>query len=1091
MATNHEKIEFIRHIFVTPHVQNQMNEHPSIAMLYRSIRPIKKLTNLSEPDFTNAIIDFINGIQKEVDDGTINPQEGVDITEKITEYIEIENSQLGQTQPPSPRAPSPKMVAPSIGDVSGGDSTSDGNIKDISDSTSSSDDVSDEESIISGLTSTVGVDQMNPIPVVFDEESVLGNLTPQIGQETQNSDFMMESLLSEMVGGINQINEHLSDQIEAAKEEEKENDRETAAKKSSQSGGIFSGLGESLQGMGGMIGGLATFIPMLLTSLVSIVGILGAVVLISGKVSFEDILSGAQQLYQSILPSLRRIIKSISSVIDALIPTFKKMYHAVENGLLVAFDWIATTIESITPMIMGGADSVGGAIPQMIDSFVLMFGDIWEMFKSLAGVVIELNKKLAPIVLALVKGIMFILPPIVKLTSLFVQGAAWLTEVALNFSPFFLMPKLIMAIGSKFTIFNTMVTKLVSFWGSIITGWSSLMTRFASVGTYITSMRSTLAPVTTALKNLPLLGKYFSAIGNIFTNGVKAAKGFGSMLKFLPKLFTKLAWPLTLIMGLFDFIDGFQSTQGNILTKISGGFKAAIMGIVEMPLRLIGWIGDKILGLFGIELESGLGGKLVQGFRWVLDNIFNSIMFIPNLLLKTMNWLKDKVIGFVKKIPGAKTIMKGFDAVKGFFNSDKKRIEQQTKETIQPQRTTQEILMDAKQSKFNIGSEIGQEQLRIDRSNAGENEYKGSDKKGRLKSEQKIKDLKEDLKYKENEIAHFEMKSQVISELSESKQKDIKTYEQFGERGQGLAKFGRETRTGTGENYYNRAKYDINPEALEEAKAKEKMYIESQKDTEIEAKGDVILNAKKGIPSGITSVTPTTPETTEAVTKVTASVDDKLNEALKTYGERDKEYFKYVSEKIAKGDKLYDSAMIQEDSYTQSGNYSQHLYDGIEKAVNARRSAAESKTGLPESLTVGHATGGMVQRTGLVKIHAGEVLGPLGDVRSMIQTEDKNEMAEYMDAKNGVKRFDTGIISSLSNSITGAKAKKDIDTLKLNRQNNDILERGQANMVNNLKSLKETNKDSTYVERNNSTGNDTIPNEIENLGIFLTNTTWV
>ena len=63
-------------------------------------------------------------------------------------------------------------------------------------------------------------------------------------------------------------------------------------------------------------------------------------------------------------------------------------------------------------------------------------------------------------------------------------------------------------------------------------------------------------------------------------------QGFGTILG-------KLLWPVTIIIGLFDFIKGFRKDEGwdgepaSFFTKIGMGISEALQGLIGLPLDMI------------------------------------------------------------------------------------------------------------------------------------------------------------------------------------------------------------------------------------------------------------------------------------------------------------------------------------------------------------------------------------------------------------------------------------------------------------------------------------------------------------------------
>lgn len=108
------------------------------------------------------------------------------------------------------------------------------------------------------------------------------------------------------------------------------------------------------------------------------------------------------------------------------------------------------------------------------------------------------------------------------------------------------------------------------------------------------------------------------------------ASGF---LKFLPKLaeklgmlfnfakfgFKVLGWPLAIIIGVIDFIRGFmKSDSKTIIGKVIDGLKFAFTEFFDLPVKFIGWLVEKILGMFGVKVE-GVAGKIMDKLLWIFE----------------------------------------------------------------------------------------------------------------------------------------------------------------------------------------------------------------------------------------------------------------------------------------------------------------------------------------------------------------------------------------------------------------------------------------------------------------------------------------
>ncbi len=145
--------------------------------------------------------------------------------------------------------------------------------------------------------------------------------------------------------------------------------------------------------------------------------------------------------------------------------------------------------------------------------------------------------------------------------------------------------------------------------------------------------------------------KWFEPIKALFGEGGKFAglgKTFGKMGKFLKPLvagfkigFKVLGWPLTVLLGIIDFIRGFISEygeSGSIVEALKAGLKSAFMGLFEAPVYLIGLLGDWVLKQFGVEVKGGLASKIMDAISSIFDWIFK----IPELITKTWEWVKSK-----------------------------------------------------------------------------------------------------------------------------------------------------------------------------------------------------------------------------------------------------------------------------------------------------------------------------------------------------------------------------------------------------------------------------------------------------------------
>ncbi len=178
---------------------------------------------------------------------------------------------------------------------------------------------------------------------------------------------------------------------------------------------------------------------------------------------------------------------------------------------------------------------------------------------------------------------------------------------------------------------------------------------------------------------------FFKGIGNFFKRfkGImKVFKPVADLFKSFGRGFVKgfkiFGWPITIIMGIIDFIKGFMATEGDILAKIQGGLSDTIKGFFELPVKIFGWVMDKILGIFGVQIEGGAASKIMAGIDWLVEQIFKFIRNPFDILMAGVkgisdwfqdlwNGLMDGLIKMARKvdfIPGVKGLIKGAEALK-------------------------------------------------------------------------------------------------------------------------------------------------------------------------------------------------------------------------------------------------------------------------------------------------------------------------------------------------------------------------------------------------------------------------------------------
>jgi len=168
-----------------------------------------------------------------------------------------------------------------------------------------------------------------------------------------------------------------------------------------------------------------------------------------------------------------------------------------------------------------------------------------------------------------------------------------------------------------------------------------------------------------------VIGK-FSFLTKIFKTGGGVLGRFATSFM---KGFKILGWPFTVLLGVIDFIKGFMGTEGTLMQKLQGGLSEAIKGFIELPAKVVGWIGEKLLGLAGIQVEKGeIAGKIMGFVDKVVDMIFHPWDYLMAGVKKFTGWfidlwngLMDGIINLAKKadwIPGIGSVIAAAEGMK-------------------------------------------------------------------------------------------------------------------------------------------------------------------------------------------------------------------------------------------------------------------------------------------------------------------------------------------------------------------------------------------------------------------------------------------
>jgi hypothetical protein len=119
------------------------------------------------------------------------------------------------------------------------------------------------------------------------------------------------------------------------------------------------------------------------------------------------------------------------------------------------------------------------------------------------------------------------------------------------------------------------------------------------------------------------LGYVMKFAGNIMTSLGEATGIFSKIAKAFGGIIGKLAWPITAILGIFDFITGFikdfNSTESGFFTKLvsglRGGFSKLVDGLLGGLLDMIKNVGSWMLKMLGFdEVSKSLDKFKFTGF---------------------------------------------------------------------------------------------------------------------------------------------------------------------------------------------------------------------------------------------------------------------------------------------------------------------------------------------------------------------------------------------------------------------------------------------------------------------------------------------
>ncbi len=162
-----------------------------------------------------------------------------------------------------------------------------------------------------------------------------------------------------------------------------------------------------------------------------------------------------------------------------------------------------------------------------------------------------------------------------------------------------------------------------------------------------------------------VLGKIspiFTKVGSLFSKSGPLFKIFGkggSLGKFLPALgrvFSKVAFPLTIAFGVFKgIVEGIKGyKEGGIMGAIQGFFIGAFDAVIGDLALMIGNIGEKIFGLLGFDQFAGKFNQAIEdiigGIKGVMTGIFDSIKALFSGDTEAFKEALSSILGSLKGI---------------------------------------------------------------------------------------------------------------------------------------------------------------------------------------------------------------------------------------------------------------------------------------------------------------------------------------------------------------------------------------------------------------------------------------------------------
>jgi hypothetical protein len=276
-----------------------------------------------------------------------------------------------------------------------------------------------------------------------------------------------------------------------------------------------------------------------------------------------------QNLSTHIFSKMNDIFGAVVGHVKEVLGPVVAVYDAAKSILSSAFEFVKGTILSFKEKPTAAEKETHGLLGKLVG-----FGEKWWADKK-GEFAAALGKDKMP------KG---------KLAmALLIIGAIIGGIVSAILKPFVLLGKAVKAITGLFMKLPG-VAKAVRRIGEF----------FKSIGSFFAK----LPGIGKLMSGAGKVGKFLKTIGKFFAWLFKLIPGAKTLLMGLRVGFKVLGWPIAVLFGIIDFIKGFikeYGESGSIIDSIGAGLKSALMGFIEIPIKMIGWVIDKILSWFGVE----------------------------------------------------------------------------------------------------------------------------------------------------------------------------------------------------------------------------------------------------------------------------------------------------------------------------------------------------------------------------------------------------------------------------------------------------------------------------------------------------------